>query len=267
MESASTTLIDVMSTEKEQQPNTAQASSSRPLDGVRVLEVGQLIAGPTAGTVLAYFGAEVIKVEPPAGDPIGTWRVVVDGTSLWWSAIARNKKCLALDLRHEKGRDIARALASKCDVIIESFRPGTMEKWGLGPEDLKTANPGLVYARVTGYGQDGPYARGPATRPSAKGLAGSDTSTASPIVRRCVQTSAWAIPSRDFTRRWNPAGSVRTRSAARPAREGRRRRDLRGRVQSDGSDAPGVRSDRRRAGAVGDDGHGYCTDKHLSVPR
>ncbi|MEM9557149.1 MAG: CoA transferase [Acidobacteriota bacterium] len=136
--------------------------SHGPLAGVRVLELGQLVAGPFAGTLLAYFGAEVIKVEPPGGDPIRGWREIDDsGTSLWWYSLGRNKRCITLDLRTEEGRDLARRLADRVDVLIENFRPGTMERWGLGPEVLRSTNPGLIYSRVSGYGQDGPYAARP----------------------------------------------------------------------------------------------------------
>lgn len=132
------------------------------MKGIRVLELGQLIAGPFAGCILGYFGAEVIKIEPPGkGDPLRGWRVVRDGTSLWWRSIARNKKCITLNLRETRGREIALALATRSDVLIENFRPGTMEKWGLGPEVLNKSNPDLVYARVSGYGQSGPYADRP----------------------------------------------------------------------------------------------------------
>ncbi|HNE01786.1 MAG TPA: CaiB/BaiF CoA-transferase family protein, partial [Plasticicumulans sp.] len=129
-----------------------------PLAGLRVLELGQLIAGPFTGTLLAYFGAEVIKIEPPEGDPIRQWRVVRDGTSLWWHSIGRNKKSVRIDLKTGEGRALVGQLAARCDVLVENFRPGTLEKWGLGPEVLKAANPGLVIARISGYGQDGPYA-------------------------------------------------------------------------------------------------------------
>ena len=134
---------------------------ARPLDGIRVLELGQLMAGPLAGTYLAYFGASVIKVEDPgAGDPVRGWRVLDDdGTSLWWRSLGRNKRLVTLDLRTEEGRAQVRRLAADCDVIIENFRPGRMEAWGLGPDDLRPTNPGLVYVRVSGFGQDGPYAQ------------------------------------------------------------------------------------------------------------
>ncbi len=133
--------------------------SQRPLHGMRVVEVGQLLAGPFAGTILGYFGAEVIKVEPPdGGDPIRGWREVRNGTSLWWASLARNKQCVTLDLRNPRGRELLGDLIQKADVVIENFRPGTMEKWGLGPDDVKTSNPGLIYARISGYGQTGPSA-------------------------------------------------------------------------------------------------------------
>ena len=134
----------------------------RPLEGFRVLEVGQLIAGPFTGSVLAYFGAEVIKVEPPGkGDPIRQWRVVRDGSSLWWHSVGRNKKCITIDLKQPRGRELVKELARGCDVVVENFRPGTMEEWGLGPDDLKAINRELIYARISGYGQSGPYAHKP----------------------------------------------------------------------------------------------------------
>lgn len=134
---------------------------ARPLDGIRVLEVGQLLAGPFAACVLGYFGAEVIKIEPPGGDPLRNWRVVRDGTSLWWYSLARNKKSVTIDLQTAGGRDLVMQLAAKSDVLIENFRPGTMEKWGLGPDVLKRLRPDLIYTRVSGYGQSGPYASRP----------------------------------------------------------------------------------------------------------
>lgn len=132
-----------------------------PLAGIRVLEVGQLLAGPFAGCVLGYFGAEVIKIEPLQGDPLRNWRVVRDGTSLWWHSLARNKKSVALDLQTDLGRELVRKLAAQADVLIENFKPGTIEKWGLGPTELKALRPDLIYTRVSGYGQTGPYASKP----------------------------------------------------------------------------------------------------------
>ncbi|MCP4000081.1 MAG: CoA transferase [Gammaproteobacteria bacterium] len=135
-----------------------QTGSHGPLQGIRVLELGQLIAGPFTGSFLGYFGAEVIKVEQPgAGDPLRKWRMMDGDTSVWWASMARNKKCITANLRTEEGRKIVRKLAAQSDVLIENFRPGAMEKWGLGPDDLRNDNPGLIYARVSGYGQDGPY--------------------------------------------------------------------------------------------------------------
>lgn len=146
----------------------------RPLEHVTVLELGQLIAGPFAGSLLAYFGAEVIKVEPPGkGDPLRGWRVLDEkGTSLWWPSIARNKKSVTLDLRQPEARDLARRLADGADVLIENFRPGTMEKWSLGPKDLAATNPGLIYTRISGYGQSGPYASRPGFASVCEGIGG-----------------------------------------------------------------------------------------------
>ena len=138
-------------------------SSHRPLDGVKVIEVGQLLAGPFTGTFLGYFGAEVIKVEPPGkGDPIREWRLLDDnGTSFWWQSLGRNKKSVTANLRSVKGREVVAKLAKEADVLIENFKPGTMEKWGLGPDDLEQENPNLIYVRVSGYGQTGPYSKKP----------------------------------------------------------------------------------------------------------
>jgi len=149
-------------------------STARPLDGFRILEVGQLLAGPFVGSMLGYFGAEVIKVEAPGdGDPIRKWRILdEDGTSFWWRSLGRNKKCITANLRTDEGRDIVRRLAEKSDVIVENFRPGTMEKWGLGPDDLRAANPGLIYSRISGYGQTGPYASRPGFASVCEGVGG-----------------------------------------------------------------------------------------------
>lgn len=152
--------------------SVAPTATPRPLDGIRVLELGQLLAGPFAGTLLAYFGAEVIKVEPPGGDPIRQWRIVRDGASLWWRSLGRNKKCVTLNLRDPAGRALARRLAERCDVLIENFRPGILEGWGLGPDDLKPVNPGLIFARISGYGQDGPYAARPGYASVCEGIGG-----------------------------------------------------------------------------------------------
>jgi succinyl-CoA---D-citramalate CoA-transferase len=131
-----------------------------PLAGVRVLELGTLIAGPFATRLLGDLGAEVIKVEPPGrGDPMRDWGAgKLDGRSLWWPVQSRGKKLVTLDLRLARGQELCRELACHADVLVENFRPGTMERWGLGPEDLEAVNPELIYARVSGYGQTGPYA-------------------------------------------------------------------------------------------------------------
>ena len=126
-----------------------------------MIELGQLLAGPFACTILAYFGAEVIKVEAPTGDPIRGWRVVQDGTSLWYRSLGRNKKSVTLDLKSERGRALVLQLLDSADVLVENFRPGAMEDWGLGPDVVKARNPRLVYARISGYGQTGPYASKP----------------------------------------------------------------------------------------------------------
>ena len=130
-----------------------------PLEGVRVVEMGSLLAGPFCGQLLADFGAEVIKVEPPGtGDPMRVWgRHRKNGRTLWWPVIARNKKSVTLNLREEEGQNMARSLIEQADVLVENFRPGTMERWGMGYEDLRETNPGLVMVRVSGYGQTGPY--------------------------------------------------------------------------------------------------------------
>jgi len=138
-------------------------SSKGPLAGVRVVEMGQLIAGPFCGQLMGDFGAEVIKVEPPgAGDPMREWgQQKKNGRPLWWSVIARNKKSVTLDLRQTQGQEIARQLITKSDVLIENFRPGTLEKWGMDYATLSKLNPRLVMIRVSGYGQTGPYAKRP----------------------------------------------------------------------------------------------------------
>ena len=147
-------------------------NTDRPLEGLRVVEMGQLLAGPFAGTVLGYFGAEVIKVEPPTGDPIRQWREVRDGMSLWYHSLARNKKSVTLDLKSDKGREIAFDLLTKADVVVENFRPGAMESWGLGPDDVKPHNPGIIYARISGYGQTGPFSEKPGYASVTEGYGG-----------------------------------------------------------------------------------------------
>ena len=128
------------------------------LKGLRVVEMGQLIAGPFAAKTLGDFGADVIKIEPPkTGDPLRNWRKILNGTSVWWQVQSRNKRSIALDLRLQEGQDIARKLIAQADVLVENFRPGTLEAWGMDYETLAKENPGLIMLRISGYGQTGPY--------------------------------------------------------------------------------------------------------------
>ncbi|MBZ2169654.1 CaiB/BaiF CoA transferase family protein [Marinobacter sp. F4216] len=140
---------------------TPSPSSPMALENIRVLELGQLIAGPYCGQILADFGAEVIKIEPPGkGDAMRQWGTEDQhGDPIWWNVIGRNKKSVTLDLRQPEGQELLKELVAKADVLIENFRPGTMEKWGLGYDVLSALNRRLVMVRVTGFGQDGPYAR------------------------------------------------------------------------------------------------------------
>ncbi|MBA5636083.1 CoA transferase [Duganella sp. LX20W] len=136
---------------------TSAPNLAGPLAGIKVLELGTLIAGPFCARMLAEFGAEVIKIEAPeGGDPIRQWRVLKDGTSLWWSVQARNKKSVTLNMKDERGRAIARQLALEADIIIENYRPGVLEKWDLGYEQLKAVNPATIMVRLSGFGQTGP---------------------------------------------------------------------------------------------------------------
>ncbi len=137
-------------------------TAPKPLAGIKVLELGTLIAGPFAARLFGEFGAEVIKIESPqGGDPLRTWRKLQDGTSLWWYVQSRNKKSVTANLKHPEGRDIVRRLAAEADVVVENFRPGVLEKLGLGWEDLKALNPSLVMVRLSGFGQTGPMAKQP----------------------------------------------------------------------------------------------------------
>lgn len=138
------------------------AKFARPLAGLRVLELGALIAGPFCTKILAEFGADVIKVEPPgSGDPLRKWRYLQDGTSVWWQVQSRGKRSVTIDLRKAEGQAIVRDLALRADILVENFRPGTLESWGLGFDVLAKGNPGLIMVRISGYGQTGPYSRRP----------------------------------------------------------------------------------------------------------
>ena len=137
---------------------TTAETRQLPLENLKVLELGQLIAGPFATKLLGEFGADVIKVEPPGtGDPLRKWRIIEDGTSLWWHVQSRTKRSLSLDLRTPQGQDLVRRLVGEADVLVENFRPGTLEGWGLGYEALAELNPRLIMVRISGYGQTGPY--------------------------------------------------------------------------------------------------------------
>ncbi len=157
-----------------------------PLAGLKVIELGQLIAGPFAGKTLGDFGAEVIKIEPPAaegksgGDPLRLWRMLHEGTSVWWQVQSRNKKSVALDLKDPAARDIVRRLIDEADIVVENFKPGVMEAWGLGYEDLARRNPGLILCRISGYGQTGPYRELPGFAAVAEAMGGLRHLTAEP---------------------------------------------------------------------------------------
>jgi formyl-CoA transferase len=158
-----------------------ETTARGPLDGLKVLEMGQLIAGPFAAKTLADFGADVVKVEPPgAGDPLRKWRLLKDGTSVWWQVQSRNKRSIALDLKDAAAQDIVRRLASEADVLIENFRPGAMEGWGLGPDALLELNPKLIVLRISGYGQTGPYRDRPGFGVVAEAMGGLRHLTAEP---------------------------------------------------------------------------------------
>ncbi len=147
--------------------------TSLPLAGVKVLELGQLIAGPFCGKTLGDFGAEVIKIEAPgSGDPLRKWRMLKDGTSVWWQVQSRNKQSVTVNLREREGQALIRKLVADSDVLIENFRPGAMEDWGLGWEVLSKINPGLIMLRISGYGQDGPYRDRPGFAAIAEAVGG-----------------------------------------------------------------------------------------------
>ena len=154
--------------------NQSEATAKKmPLAGMKVIELGTLIAGPYAASLLAQFGAEVIKIESPGnGDPLRNWRKLHHGTSLWWYSQSRNKKSMTLDLKAPEGQQIVRDLVKTADIVIENFRPGTLEKWGLGWEQLKQINPALVMVRVSGYGQTGPYKDRPGFAAIAESMGG-----------------------------------------------------------------------------------------------
>jgi len=152
-----------------------------PLAKLKVIEMGQLIAGPFAAKTLADFGADVIKIEPPkVGDALRKWRLLKDGTSVWWQVQSRNKRSLSLDLRQAEAQDIVRTLITEADILIENFRPGTLEGWGLDPERLLKHNPKLIVLRISGYGQTGPYRDKPGFGVVAEAMGGLRHLTAEP---------------------------------------------------------------------------------------
>jgi len=156
-------------------PNNERPSATtpQPLQGIKVIELGTLIAGPYAASLLAQFGAEVIKIESPeGGDPLRTWRKLHQGTSYWWYSQSRNKKSVTLNLKSAAGQQIVRDLVADADIVIENFRPGTLEAWGLGWEQLSAINPKLVMVRVSGYGQSGPYKDRPGFAAIAESMGG-----------------------------------------------------------------------------------------------
>jgi formyl-CoA transferase len=160
--------------------NTAGAQME-PLSQLKVIEMGQLIAGPFAAKTLADFGADVIKIEPPKdGDALRKWRLLKDGTSVWWQVQSRNKRSLSLDLRQAEAQAIARTLIQEADVLIENFRPGTLEEWGLDPQQLLELNPKLIVLRISGYGQTGPYRDKPGFGVVAEAMGGLRHLTAEP---------------------------------------------------------------------------------------
>ncbi|MDO9238195.1 MAG: CoA transferase [Aquabacterium sp.] len=157
---------------------SSQVTPPQALAGLKVIELGQLIAGPFAGKTLADFGADVIKIEPPevdgfaGGDPLRQWRMLHNGTSVWWQVQSRNKKSVVLDLRTPEGRETACRLIDEADVVIENFKPGTMEKWGMAYDVLSATNPGLIMLRISGYGQTGPYRERPGFAVVAEAMGG-----------------------------------------------------------------------------------------------
>jgi formyl-CoA transferase len=167
-------------------PAPAIGPNTGPLAGLKVVELGQLIAGPFAARTLADFGAEVIKIEPPAtaarpgGDPLRQWRLLHEGTSVWWQVQSRNKQSVALDLKDPAARDIVRQLIAEADVLVENFKPGVMEDWGMGYDALSASNPGLIMLRISGYGQTGPYKDRPGFGVVAEAMGGLRHLTAEP---------------------------------------------------------------------------------------
>jgi len=228
--------------------SSASSPAAGPLAGLKVIELGQLIAGPFAARTLADFGAEVVKIEPPgAGDPLRSWRLMKDGTSVWWQVQSRNKRSLALDLREAEAQAIVRQLAAEADVLIENFRPGTLEKWGLSWETLHELNPRLIMLRISGYGQTGPKSREPGFAAIGEAMAGLRYLNGEPG-RAPVRAglSLGRHHRRPARRAGRDAGAVPARCARRRG-AGDRRRAVRKPVQPQRKPAAGILRVRRRA--------------------
>ena len=212
-------MTDTALTPNAPRPETAGPG---PLAGVRVVELGMLLAGPFTGRLLGDMGAEIIKVEAPGQpDPLREWgKARYQGRSLWWPVQSRNKKCVTLNLREERGQQLLLALVERSDVLVENFRPGTLERWQLGPEQLWEANPRLVIARISGYGQTGPYGPRAGFASVAEAMGGIRTSTASRASRRRGSTSPSATrsPACSPCRASSPRSTGATCSAAAAAR-------------------------------------------------
>ena len=243
-------------------------ASGGPLEGFRVLELGQLIAAPFAARILAEYGARVVKVEPPGtGDPLRKWRRLHDGTSLWWRVQARNKLSVTADLKTPEGQEIARRLAAEADILIENFRPGTLEKWGLGFEALSALNPKLVMVRLSGYGQTGPYREQPGFGVIGEAMGGMRYTTGSPD-RAPARTGVSIGDS--LAALYAVIGAlmgVIPRGQERRPRPGRRRRAPRERLQRHGRAGAGIRRLWRDPRAIGRRPARNRADRFLSVPR
>ena len=246
----------------------APPAPTRPLHGLRVLELGQVLAGPFCGAILAWFGAEVIKVEPPkGGDPLRTWRHIEDGTSLWWYILGRNKKSITADLRQEAGRDLVRKLIARSDVVIENFRPGRMEEWGLGPDDIAKLNPRTILARVSGYGQTGPYAPKPGYASVAEGYGGLRYLTGFPDRPPARANLSLGDSIAGLHAALGILTAVYHRDVNGGAGPGRGRGDRRRHLQPDGIGGARVHERGPRARAPRLEGVGHRAEQHVSLRR
>lgn len=242
----------------------SEGAPTGPLDGYRVIELGTLIAGPFAGKLLGDMGADVIKIESPdRPDPLRTWgQAEQDGHRFFWTVHARNKRCVTLDLRVDAGRDLFLNLIEHADVVVENFRPGTLEKWGLGFDVLSARNPKLVLARVSGYGQSGPQAKSAGYASVAEAVSGFRHLNGYPGRRlrvlpfRSEILSAGCSPFRECWRRCShESGPAVVRWSTLPHG-----------ILSGGAGIhdPGLRSGRDHPAALGNEIGGYCAVQHLS---